>query len=93
MGTIGGSLANNDPSADYPASILALDSKIKTNLREITSTEFITGMYETCLEPNELIQSISFQIPEKSIYLKFKNQLLGMQLLDFICLFSKITRF
>ena len=73
MGTIGGSLANNDPSADYPASILALDSKIKTNLREIISTEFITGMYETCLEPHELIQSISFQIPEKSIYLKFKN--------------------
>ena len=73
MGTIGGSLANNDPSADYPAAILALDSKIKTNLREITSTEFITGMYETCLESNELIQSISFQIPEKSIYLKFKN--------------------
>ena len=74
MGTIGGSLANNDPSADYPAAILALDSKIKTNLREITSTEFITGMYETCLEPDELIQSISFQIPVKSIYIKFKNQ-------------------
>lgn len=72
-GTIGGSLANNDPAADYPAAVLALDATIHTNKREIKAGDFITGLFETALEDGELITAVSFEAPEKSGYEKFRN--------------------
>ena len=72
-GTIGGSVANNDPAADYPAVCLALNATITTNKREITADDFFTGMFDTALDEGELITSISFPIPEKAAYMKFPN--------------------
>jgi aerobic carbon-monoxide dehydrogenase medium subunit len=72
-GTIGGSLANNDPSACYPAAALALNATIKTNKREIKADDFFKGMFTTALEPDELITSVSFPVPQKSAYEKFRN--------------------
>ena len=73
QGTIGGSVANNDPAADYPAAIVGLGAKIFTNSREIRGDDFFTGMYETCLNSEEIIVNISFPIPIRSAYVKFKN--------------------
>jgi len=73
MGTIGGSVANNDPSADYPAGLLGLNATIVTNQREIKADDFFIGMFETALESSELIQSIRFTKPVKSAYAKFKH--------------------
>jgi aerobic carbon-monoxide dehydrogenase medium subunit len=73
MGTIGGSIANNDPSADYPAAALALGATIVTNRRRILAQDFFTGLFETALEPGELITSVSFPIPQKAAYMKFAN--------------------
>jgi carbon-monoxide dehydrogenase medium subunit len=73
MGTIGGSLANNDPSADYPAAALALGATIVTNKRRIPAQDFFTGLFETALEPGELITQVSFPIPQKAAYMKFAN--------------------
>ena len=72
-GTIGGSVANNDPSACYPSAILALNASIKTNKREIKADEFFTGMFETSLDESEIITDISFTAPQKSSYAKFPN--------------------
>jgi carbon-monoxide dehydrogenase medium subunit len=73
-GTIGGSVANNDPAACYPAAVLALDATLKTNKRSIAAKDFFKGLYETALEPDELLVSISFTAPEKSAYQKFRQQ-------------------
>ncbi|TCU16614.1 FAD binding domain-containing protein [Rhizobium sullae] len=73
MGTIGGSIANNDPAADYPAAMLALNARIITNKREIAADDFFTGLFETALEDGELITAITFEAPEKASYLKFPN--------------------
>jgi aerobic carbon-monoxide dehydrogenase medium subunit len=73
MGTIGGSLANNDPSADYPAAALALGATIVTDKRRILAQDFFTGLFETALETGELITQVSFPIPEKAAYMKFAN--------------------
>ena len=73
MGTIGGSLANNDPAADYPAAVLGLNATVNTNKRKIAADDFFKGMYETALQPGELITSVSFPIPKKAAYVKFKN--------------------
>ena len=72
-GTIGGSVANNDPAADYPAACLALNATITTNRRKIVADDFFTGMFETALEENELITSVSFPKPDKAAYMKFPN--------------------
>lgn len=72
-GTIGGSIANNDPAADYPAACLALGATIRTDKREIPADEFFTGMFETALEAGELITAVSFPAPETSAYMKFRN--------------------
>jgi carbon-monoxide dehydrogenase medium subunit len=74
MGTIGGSVANNDPSADYPAACLGLGATIITNKRRIKADDFFTGMFSTALEPAEIITKISFPIPKKAAYQKFRNQ-------------------
>lgn len=70
-GTIGGSIANNDPAADYPAACLALGATIKTNKREIAADDFFRGMFETALDAGELIVSVSFPVAEKAAYMKF----------------------
>jgi aerobic carbon-monoxide dehydrogenase medium subunit len=72
-GTVGGSIANNDPAADYPAAVLALNATIRTNERDIAADDFFTGMFETALEPGEIIVSVAFPVPEKAAYVKFKN--------------------
>jgi len=73
-GTIGGSIANNDPAADYPAAVLALGATIHTDRRRITADDFFTGLFETALEDDELIVKVSFPVPEKAGYAKFKQQ-------------------
>jgi carbon-monoxide dehydrogenase medium subunit len=72
-GTMGGSLANNDPSACYPAAVLALGATIVTDRRRIAADDFFQGMFTTALEPDELITAVEFPIPEKSNYEKFRN--------------------
>jgi len=72
-GTIGGSIANNDPAADYPAACLGLDATILTNKREIPSDEFFKGLFETALEEDEIITAVSFPAAEKAFYMKFPN--------------------
>ncbi len=73
MGTLGGSLANNDPAADWPAAILALDATIVTSKRSIGADAFFTGMYETALAPDELITAVRIGVPQKAGYAKFAN--------------------
>ena len=72
-GTIGGSIANNDPAADYPSACLALNATIHTSKRKIPAEKFFKGMFETDLKKGELIESVEFEIPEKSAYAKFPN--------------------
>lgn len=72
-GTIGGSLANNDPAADYPAAMLALGATIDTNKRSIAAADYFTGMFSTALADDEVITSVSFQAPEVGGYGKFPN--------------------
>ena len=88
MGTIGGSLANSDPAADYPAAVLALNATVNTNKRKIAADQFFKGLYETALEPNELITSVVFQAPKRGAYMKFRNPasrfaLVGVYVADF----------
>ena len=73
MGTIGGSISNNDPTADYPTACLSLKAKIKTNKRDISAEDFFVGLFETALEENEIVVSIEFCIPKKASYMKFPN--------------------
>ena len=70
-GTIGGSLANSDPSADYPAAVIGLGATIKTNSREIAADDYFQGLFETALGDDELIISVSFPIPKRAAYQKF----------------------
>ena len=72
-GTIGGSVANHDPSACYPSAILALGATITTNKRSIAADEYFQGMFTTALGDGEIITSVSFPIPSKAAYVKFKN--------------------
>jgi carbon-monoxide dehydrogenase medium subunit len=73
-GTIGGSLANNDPTADYPAAVMALGATIVTNKRKLKPEEFFQGLFTTALEPDEIITKVSFPLPKKAAYQKFRNQ-------------------
>ena len=72
-GTIGGSIANNDPAADYPSACLALNAIIHTNNRKIGADKFFRGMFETALKKGELIESVEFEVPQKSSYAKLPN--------------------
>jgi carbon-monoxide dehydrogenase medium subunit len=72
-GTIGGSVATNDPTADYPAAVLALNAVVKTNKREIPADQFFKGLFSTALEENEIITAIAFPIPQKAGYAKMRN--------------------
>ena len=73
MGTLGGSLANNDPAACYPAAVLALGATVHTNKRKIPADEFFKGMYETALADGELITEVRFPVPMKAAYVKFRQ--------------------
>jgi carbon-monoxide dehydrogenase medium subunit len=72
-GTIGGSIANNDPAADYPAAMLALDATIVTNKREVPAGKFFTGLFETALKDGEIVTAVKFAAPAKAGYEKFRN--------------------
>jgi aerobic carbon-monoxide dehydrogenase medium subunit len=73
MGTLGGSVANNDPAADYPAALVGLNATVITSKRKIAAEQFFTGMFETALEPGEIITAVSFPVPKRAGYMKFKN--------------------
>ena len=79
-GTIGGSVANNDPNADYPAACLGLGATIITNKRRIAADDFFTGMFSTALAPDEIIVKISFPVAKKAAYQKFKHPASGFAL-------------
>ncbi|MEG0051895.1 MAG: xanthine dehydrogenase family protein subunit M [Comamonas sp.] len=72
-GTLGGSLANNDPAACYPSAVLGLDATVVTNRREMAAADFFQGMYTTALEEGELITAVRFPLPQAAVYLKFKQ--------------------
>jgi carbon-monoxide dehydrogenase medium subunit len=71
MGTIGGSIANNDPASDYPAAVVALNATVNTNKRKIAADDFFKGLYETALADDEIITSVSFPVAKKAAYVKF----------------------
>jgi carbon-monoxide dehydrogenase medium subunit len=72
-GTIGGSVANNDPAADYPAAVLALAGTVHTNKRQIGADDYFTGLFSTALEEGEIVTKVAFKVPENSGYAKFRN--------------------
>ncbi len=72
-GTIGGSIANNDPAADYPAAVLALGATIKTDKRSIAADDFFKGLFTTALADGEIITQVSFPIPAKAAYAKMRH--------------------
>jgi len=72
-GTIGGSIANNDPAADFPAAVLALGATVKTNKRSIAADDFFKGLFSTALEDGEIITAISFPVPAKAGYSKMRH--------------------
>jgi len=74
LGTIGGSVANNDPAACYPSAVLGLDAIVHTTNRTIAADAFFPGMFTTALEDGELITAIAFPIPTRAAYIKFKQQ-------------------
>jgi carbon-monoxide dehydrogenase medium subunit len=79
-GTLGGSLANNDPNADYPAAVLGIGATIITSKRRIAADEFFKGLFETVLEPDEIITKVSFPLAKKAAYQKFKHPASGFAL-------------
>ena len=76
-GTIGGSVANNDPAADYPAAVLGLAATVITTRREIAADDFFQGMFATALEPGELVLRIAFPVPRRAAYEKFPHPASG----------------
>ena len=72
-GTIGGSIANNDPAADYPAAVMALNATVTTNSGKHTADSFFKGLFETALSDGELVTSVSFPKADKAAYMKFPN--------------------
>lgn len=73
MGTLGGSIANADPAADYPAAVVGLKATVVTDRREISGDAFFTGMFETALEPGEIVTAVRFAKPDQAGYAKFRN--------------------
>lgn len=72
-GTIGGSISNNDPAADYPAGLVALGATVITDKRRIAADDFFKGMFETALQDGEIVTAVSFPKPDKAAYMKFPN--------------------
>ncbi|MEY2659049.1 MAG: hypothetical protein RLZZ123_221 [Pseudomonadota bacterium] len=76
-GTLGGSVANNDPAADYPAALLALDAVVLTDQREIAAADFFQGMFSTALQEGELVVAVRFAVPKRAAYAKFRHPASG----------------
>ena len=76
-GTIGGSVANSDPAADYPAGVLGLDAVVETNSRKISADDYFKGLFETALNPGEIITAVRFKVPERAHYMKFRHPASG----------------
>ena len=92
-GTIGGSIANNDPAADYPSACLGLDAIIVTDQREITADDFFVGMFETALEESEVVIAVKFPKPFKAAYMKFPNPASRYAIVGvYVAKFKKETR-
>ena len=77
MGTLGGSIANNDPAADYPAALVGLGAEVQTTRRQIAADDFFTGLFSTALEPGELVLRIEFPRPRRAGYHKVANPASG----------------
>ena len=93
MGTLGGSVANNDPSACYPSAVLALGATIHTTSRTIAADDFFHGMFATALNEGELITAISFPIPKRAAYMKFKQQASRFAMVGvFVAQFDAVVR-
>ena len=73
MGTIGGSIANNDPAADWPAALVGCNATVVTNQRQVPAEQFFKGMYETALAAGEIVTAVSFPLPKQAAYAKFPN--------------------
>jgi carbon-monoxide dehydrogenase medium subunit len=73
MGTIGGSIANNDPAADWPAALVGCNATVVTSKRQVPAEQFFKGMYETALGPDEIVTGVSFPLPKRAAYSKFPN--------------------
>ena len=76
-GTVGGSVANSDPAADYPAAVLGLDAVVETNTRKIAADDYFKALFETALEPGEIITAVRFKAPDAAHYLKFRHPASG----------------
>jgi carbon-monoxide dehydrogenase medium subunit len=93
LGTIGGSVANNDPAACYPSAVLALDATVHTTQRKIGAGDFFPGMFTTALNDGELITAVAFQVPRRAAYIKFKQQASRFALIGvFVAQFDKGVR-
>ncbi len=73
VGTIGGSVANNDPAADYPSAVLALAATVHTDKRQIAADDYFAGLFSTTLNEGEIVTRIAFKVPAESAYAKFRN--------------------
>ncbi len=92
-GTIGGSVANSDPAADYPSAVLGLGATVETNKRKIAGDAFFTGLFETALEPGEIIKAIHFPAPDAAAYEKFEQPASGFAMVGvFVARFGKDVR-
>ncbi|WP_420225073.1 FAD binding domain-containing protein [Pigmentiphaga litoralis] len=92
-GTLGGSVANNDPAADYPAAVLGLGAVIVTSRRRLPADDFFVGMFETALEPGELIVAIEFPVPERAGYQKLRHRATGYAITGvFVAQFNDAVR-
>lgn len=92
-GTLGGSICNNDPAADYPAAILGLDAIVETTERKIPAAEFFTGMFETALARKEIVLSVHFPKPDAATYIKFSHPASRYAIVGvFVARFGRVTR-
>lgn len=76
-GTIGGSIANADPAACYPAAVVGLDATVETTKRKIAADSFFTGLFTTALEPGEIVTGVRFKVPDKAKYMKLRHPASG----------------
>jgi carbon-monoxide dehydrogenase medium subunit len=92
-GTLGGSIANADPAADYPAAVLGLNATVETTKRKIAADDFFTGLFETALEPGEIVTAVHFPVPDAAAYEKFPQPASGFAMVGaFVARFGKEVR-
>jgi carbon-monoxide dehydrogenase medium subunit len=92
-GTLGGSIANADPAADYPAGVVGLNATVETNARKISADDFFVDLFETALEDNEIIKAVHFPVPDRAGYAKFENPASGYAVVGvFVAQFGKDVR-